>query len=284
MKSKQFGKSKRSVPVIGQGTWNMPSGGNEWDEAVKALRRGIDIGMVHLDTAEMYGSGKSETMIAEAIAGLPRDQLFIVSKVLPQNATFKGTIQACERSLKRLKTDYLDCYLLHWRGSVPLSETMQAMEKLVDDGKILSLGVSNFDVDDLEEAKSALTKHAIACNQVLYNLYQRGIERKLVPYCNKNGIAVVGYTPFAQRGLPGKGTAGGAALAAIAEKHKATMRQVILSFLVRESNCFTIPKAAKVRHVEENAGAGDFELDHDDIAEINEHFPAPKRDIPLETL
>lgn len=285
MQKRHFGYLKNMVPVIGLGSWEMPTGGGAaFEEAKAALCRGIEVGMVHIDTAEMYGSGRSEELIAEAIAGLPRDELFIVSKVLPQNSTYKGTLAACEKSLKRLGTDYLDCYLLHWRGSVPLSETMRALEQLVDDGKIRSLGVSNFDVDDIAEALPVLQKHKIACNQVLYNLYTRGIERDLIPMCAKNKIAIVGYTPFAQKGVPDERTAGGAALTEVAAKHGATARQVILAFLVRHENNFTIPKAARVSHIEENAGAGNLKLDAADIAKIDEAFPAPKKAVPLAML
>lgn len=284
MKKHRFGSLGVKLPVIGQGTWEMPTGGAALEEAKAAIRVGIELGMVHIDTAEMYGSGKSEELIADAVDGLPRDELFIVSKVLPSNASYAGTIKACEKSLKRLRTDYLDCYLLHWRGSVPLSETMRALEHLVDEGKIRSLGVSNFDVDDIEEALPLLEKHAIVCNQVLYNLHTRGIERELIPLCAKHDIAIVAYTPFAQRSLPGTRSAGGQTLAKIAEKHKATERQVVLAFLVRHELGFTIPKAARAGHVRENAGAGQLTLDADDVAAIDEAFPPPSRKVPLATL
>jgi len=198
MKTREFGVTGRRVPVIGQGTWNFPATKSEIESARKALRTGVEHGMTHIDTAEMYGNGASEEIIGNAIYDLPRRNLFIVSKVLPSNASKKGTIAACERSLKRLGTDYLDCYLLHWRGSFPLSETIEALEKLIDDGKILSLGVSNFDVDDLQEALKFASK-PLACNQILYNLHTRGPERNIIPFCEQRKIAVVGYTPFAQK-------------------------------------------------------------------------------------
>lgn len=273
----KFGSSNIDVPVIGQGSWQFPSSNKAIEACKNALRLGVEHGMVHIDTAEMYGD--SEKIIGEAIKDLPRKNLFIVSKVLPSNSNYKGTITACERTLKRLGTDYLDCYLLHWRGSYPLSETMQALEKLQDDGKILSLGVSNFDVDDLQEAESVLSKHKIVCNQVLYNLYERGIERKLIPYCQKQNIAIVGYTPFGQRSIP-SGKAG-SVLHEIAQQHKASPRQVLLAFLVRIDILFTIPKAAKAEHTVENAGAGKIKLSPDEIARIDEAFPAPKKDSPL---
>lgn len=286
MKKRPFGfLHETMIPVIGQGTWEMPTSGSAVKSASEAMRKAItDLGMAHIDTAEMYGSGRSEELIADAIQGLPRQDLFIVSKVLPQNSTYAGTLKACDASLKRLRTDYLDCYLLHWRGSVPLADTMRALEKLVDDGKIRSLGVSNFDVDDLEEALSVLQKHKIACNQVLYNLHTRGIERELVPFCAKHSIAIVGYTPFARKSIPSEGTAAGATLASIAKKHQVTERQVILSFLVRLDNSFAIPKAARFEHLSENAGAGAVHLDAEDIAGLDAAFPAPQKRVPLATL
>jgi diketogulonate reductase-like aldo/keto reductase len=177
MIARPFGSGFPEVPIIGQGTWNVALRGSARDEAIRSLHAGIELGMVHIDTAEMYGDGGAETLVGEAIAGLPRERLFLVSKVLPSNASFNGTIKACHASLKRMRVDYLDCYLLHWRGSVPLSETMRALEKLVADGAIRSLGVSNFEVDDLREAQAVLKRERIACNQVLYHLGERTIER-----------------------------------------------------------------------------------------------------------
>jgi diketogulonate reductase-like aldo/keto reductase len=284
MRSSKFGCLDITVPIIGQGTWNLPERGEAVAEARRALRTGFDLGMTHIDTAEMYGAGRIEEIIAQCIQGYPREQLFIVSKVLPDHATFDGTIEACNNSLKRLQTDYLDCLLLHWRSRHPISHTMAAMEQLVDEGKIRSFGVSNFDVDDLKEAQAVLKKHKIACNQVLYNLRNRGIERKLLPYCTENEIALVGYTPFGQRALPSLRTAGGAALVEAAKKHGVTVPQVILAFLIREPNLFAIPKAAIEEHVRENAAAADIILDADDLELINCAFPAPDRDVPLAML
>ncbi len=278
---REFGATARELPVVGQGTWHFPPSGQAVEEAKLALKIGIQSGMRHIDTAEMYGSGRSEEIVGEAIQGLPRQELFIVSKVLPANASYKGTIQACEASLRRLKLDYLDCYLLHWRGSFPLSETMRAMEYLVQAGKIRSLGVSNFDVYDLEEAAKCLSKEPIACNQVLYNLGERGIERRLIPYCQKHRIAVVGYTPFGN--FPQPGTAAGEALRQIADKHGCTQRQVALSFVIRAQNLFTIPKAANIEHARENAAAAEVQLDQEDLDLIDASFPVPKRDVPLAT-
>ena len=268
------------VPIIGQGTWQIPENGNARKTAVDALIRGSELGMVHIDTAEMYGN--AEEVIAEALKILEREKLFIVSKVLPSNASYPSTISALEKTLKRLNTDYLDCYLLHWRGNIALSDTMAAFEKLESDGKIRSFGVSNFDVDDLEEAIECLTTGKLACNQVLYNLAVRGIERNLIPFCQKNSISLVGYTPFGH--LPSQNSKEGAILKKIAEKHKATPRQVILRFLTRLDNTFTIPKASNPRHVEENAGAAKFDLDVEDIESLDEVFPAPDKDVPLKML
>ncbi|MGH7715795.1 MAG: aldo/keto reductase, partial [Vulcanimicrobiaceae bacterium] len=213
--------------------------------------------------------------IGEAIreGKLRRENLFIVSKVLPSNAGYAGTLRACERSLKRLGLEYLDCYLLHWRGSQPLSETMRALEKLVDDGKIHALGVSNFDVEDLEEAQAALTRHPMTCNQVLYHLKERGIEHRVQPWCAKNEVAVVAYTPYGRSPIPSESTASGRALAEVARKHGTSVRAVILAFLTRQSNVFAIPKAATIPHVEENATAGDVNLDQDDVRRLEGAFP-----------
>lgn len=281
MKTRQFGPTKIQVPLIGQGTWNVPERGAAVGEARTALRRGIELGMVHIDTAEMYGDGKAEELISETIRGIPRELLFIVSKVLPQNASYKGTLEACEASLRRLKTDYLDCYLLHWRGSEPLSETFKAFEKLIGDGKIRSLGVSNFNVDDIKEAEALGINHPIVCNQVLYNLSERGIERRLLPYCKERSIAIVGYTPFGRSPLQTNSTDDNTILTSVAKKHRATVRQIVLAFLVREGNLFAIPKASKSAHVEENAGAGDLILDEEDLRLIDEVFPMSGKDEPL---
>jgi diketogulonate reductase-like aldo/keto reductase len=270
-----FGPLDREVTIVGQGSWNIPIRGARAEEAKRALRRGIELGMLHIDSAEMYGDGASEELIGDAIRDLPREELFIVSKVLPSNATFRATMRACEASLKRLGTDYLDCYLLHWRGSTPLSETMRAMEQLVNDGKIRSLGVSNFDVADLEEAESVLETEAIACNQVLYHLGERTIEDHEMPYCRERDIAIVAYTPFGRgdwSDQPGAQT-----LESIARSHGATARQVILAFLTREPDVFTIPKASTVAHVEENARGGDLRLTDDEIRAIDRAFPVRRR-------
>jgi diketogulonate reductase-like aldo/keto reductase len=280
--ARAFGSTGRDVPVVGQGTWNVPTRGARADEAKRALRRGIELGMVHVDSAEMYGDGAAEQLVGEAIAGLPREQLFLVSKVLPSNATYAGTIRACEASLKRMRVDYLDCYLLHWRGSVPLRETMRALEQLVRDGKIRALGVSNFEVADLEEARAALETERIACNQVLYHLGERTVERHEMPYCEEHGIAVVGYTPFGRGDWADR--PGARVLGEIARKCGATPHQVILAFLTRQPINFVIPKSSTAEHVEENAGAGALRLDEAEIAAVDEAFPVRRRRGGLPTL
>jgi diketogulonate reductase-like aldo/keto reductase len=236
--------------------------------------------MTHIDTAEMYGD--AELVIADAIAGR-RDELFLVSKVLPSNASRRGTITACERSLKRLKTDRLDCYLLHWRGSYPLADTVAAFEELKRTGKIRSWGVSNFDADDLDEILSVSGEGQIACNQVLYHLKERAIEHVVIPWCEHHGVAVVAYSPFGHNDFPAPASAGGKVLHKIAAAHKATARQVALSFLTRESQVFAIPKAADAEHATENAAAGQLSLAKDEIAALDAAFPrGPKpRSLPM---
>jgi diketogulonate reductase-like aldo/keto reductase len=271
MEHRPFGSTRRDVAIIGQGTWYIEQADRE--TAVGSLRRGLDLGMTHIDTAEMYGSGAAEELVGAAIARR-RDEVFLVSKVLPHNASRNGTIAACERSLKRLKTERLDCYLLHWRGSHPLADTVAAFERLRADGKILSWGVSNFDVDDLEELPGRP-----ACNQVLYHLRERAIEHGVIPWCEENGVAVVAYSPFGHAGgFPGQNIAGGRALKAIADWHKATPRQVALRFLTRRLPlAFAIPKASNPEHAAENAGAGSLHLSEAEIAQIDAAFPLGPR-------
>jgi len=278
MKHKKFGTTGHDVSVVGQGTWYIDRGDRK--QAVAALRRGLDLGMTHIDTAEMYGD--AEVVIAEAIAGR-RDETYLVSKVLPSNASRRGTIAACERSLTRLKTDRLDCYLLHWRGSVPLSETVAAFEHLVSAGKIRSWGVSNFDADDLDEILDVAGEGKIACNQVLYHLQQRAIEHAVIPWCAKHGVAVVAYSPFGHNDFPKPASTGGAVLQTIAKRHGASARQVALVYLAREANVFAIPKASSAEHAAENAAAGDLVLSAEDIAALGRAFPrGPKpRGLPM---
>ena len=271
MKHHLFGPTTRQVSVIGQGTWYIESGDRA--RAIAALRRGLDLGMTHIDTAEMYGSGEAEEVVARAIVGR-RDEVFLVSKVLPDNASMQGAVAACEKSLHRLGTDRLDCYLLHWRGPHPLEDTVAGFERLRREGKIMSWGVSNFDIADLEEIWSIVGPGRIACNQVLYHLRERSIEYAVIPWCEQHGVAVVGYSPFGHsESFPGTHTSGGRVLSEIAIKHDATPRQVALAFLVRRPSLFTIPKASSPEHAEENAGAGDLRLSERELARIDEAFP-----------
>jgi diketogulonate reductase-like aldo/keto reductase len=278
MRRQKFGKNGPEVSVIGQGTWYLDRGDRK--TAVAALRRGIDLGMTHIDTAEMYGD--AELVIADAIEGR-REKLFLVSKVLPSNASRRGTIAACERSLKRLKTDRLDCYLLHWRGSYPFEETLAAFDELVVAGKIRSWGVSNFDVDDLDELLDVAGEGAIACNQVLYHLQERAIEHAVIPWCEQHGVAVVAYSPFGHDDFPSARSKGGEVLQKIADAHKATTRQVALAFLTRASSVLAIPKAASAEHAVDNAAAGDLKLTDSEIAALDKAFPrGPKpRGLPM---
>jgi diketogulonate reductase-like aldo/keto reductase len=267
---RSFGPLPDLVPVVGQGTWIMGDTRNRGSE-VATLRAGIAAGATHIDTAELYGG--AEDLVGEAIKGLRREDLFIVSKVLPSNASAKGTIRACETALRRIGTSYLDVYLLHWRGSYPLEETFGALERLVEQGKIRALGVSNFNVADLEEAESALTSGRIACNQVLYHLEERHIDGALVDYCAKRNIAVVGYSPFGHGQFPRPSSPGGRALAEVAARTGATARQVALAFLARKAPLFTIPKASSVAHAEENAGALRLRLAPADLKALDAAFP-----------
>ena len=276
-----FGSTRRPVAVIGQGTWYLDEANHA--SAVAALRRGLDLGMTHIDTAEMYGSGAAEELVAQALAGR-RDEVFLVSKVLPQNASRSGTRAACARSLARLRTDRLDCYLLHWRGQHPLEETIAAFEELVQQGMILSWGVSNFDVDDLEEVRAIAGSDRVACNQVLYHLQARAIEHAVIPWCEQHGVAVVAYSPFGHNRFPGARTVEGRVLTEIAAAHEATPRQVALAFLTRQPALFAIPKTARPEHVEENASAGDLHLSDAEIARIDAAFPRGPRPSTLPML
>jgi len=274
-----FGRTGVSVPVVGQGTWNIERDGRA--AAVGALRAGLDLGMTHIDTAELYGSGRVEALVGEAIAGR-RDQVFLVSKVLPGNAARAGVLRACEASLRRLGTDRLDCYLLHWPGRHPLADTIAAFEQLRREGKIRSWGVSNFGVEELERAATIAGAERIASNQVLYHLEERTIEHAVIPWCVARGVAVVGYSPFGSGHFPGLRSRGGRVLAEIAAAHGATPRQVALAFLVRAPGLFTIPKAASAAHVGENARAGDLVLSAEDVRRIDAAFlRRPWRGLPI---
>jgi diketogulonate reductase-like aldo/keto reductase len=273
-----FGKGGPDVSTIGQGTWELDRGDRA--DAIAALRRGLDLGMNHVDTAEMYG--EAEPLVAEAIAGR-RDEVFLVSKVLPSNASRRGTIAACERSLKRLKTDRLDCYLLHWRGSYRLADTVAAFEELVAAGKIRSWGVSNFDAADLAELLKVAGDGRIACNQVLYHLHERAIEHAVIPWCEAHGVAVVAYSPFGHDDFPKPSSEPGRLLQRIADAHGVTSRQVALAFLTRRPSLFAIPKASSAVHAAENAEAGALTLSPDEIATLDRAFPLGRepRSLPM---
>src|SRR5690348_12611968 len=264
MERRRFGGAQ--VPVLGQGTWKLRG-----KEAVETLRKGLDLGLTHIDTAEMYGT---EETVAEAIDGR-RDEVFLVSKVLPSNASRKGTVRACEESLSRLRTDRLDCYLLHWPGSHPLEDTLAAFEELRRAGKVRSYGVSNFDEEQLRSAVRIAGPGRIACDQVLYHLEERHIEGALAEACEELRVAVVGYSPFGSGSFPAPTSRGGKVLAELAQAHGATPRQVALAFLSRTA--FVIPKASTVEHVEENAGALKLRLSAEDVKRLDAAFPVRVR-------
>ena len=268
MEQRRFGLTQREIPVVGQGTWYLDD--EPRPVAIAALRAGLELGMTHIDTAEMYG--EAEPVVAAAIQDR-REAVFLVDKVLPQNASARGAIAACGRSLRRLATDHLDCYLLHWRGEYPLEETFRAFEQLRKAGSIRSWGVSNFDELDLEEAWRAGRRGRLACNQVLYHLEQRAIEHAVIPWCEKHGVAVVAYAPYGHGNFPAPETAGGRVLEEVAAHHRATPRQVALRFLLRSPNVFVIPKASSPEHAAENAGAGDLHLSSAELSRIDQAFP-----------
>jgi diketogulonate reductase-like aldo/keto reductase len=280
MRHRSFGHAG-SAPVVGQGTWKMEHDARAG--AIAALRRGLDLGMSHIDTAELYGSGEVETLVGEAIAGR-RDEVFLVSKVMPQHASYEGTLRACENSLRRLRTDRLDVYLLHWPGSHPLKDTIRAFERLVEEKKIRAWGVSNFDVSHLKEALAIAGPGRIACNQVLYHLEERSIERSVLPWCAKHGVALVAYSPFGAGRFPAPGSAGGKVLTDVGRACGATPHEVALAFLLRDPSTLVIPKAARVSHVEEAARAGELVLPDEALRRLDEAFPAPRGTGPLPTL
>ncbi len=260
----------------------MPETGAAAAEAERAIRRGIELGMTHVDTAEMYGSGRVEEFIAQSLRGIPRERYFLATKVLPSNASYLGTLAAAEGSLTRLRTEYLDLMLLHWPGPHALAETMRAFDDLVTAGKARFVGVSNLETDAMLEAASYL-RAPLACNQVLYHLCERGIEHELLPAAAERGIAIVAYTPFGRGRFLRSGAARRAVLERVARRRSATVHQVALAFLTHHESVFTIPKAARVAHVEENAGAGTVVLDETDVAEIDSAFPRGEPG-PLATL
>jgi diketogulonate reductase-like aldo/keto reductase len=268
-------KNGKKVPVLGLGTWRMGERASERAAELSALKLGIDLGMRLIDTAEMYGEGNAETIVADAVAGR-RDDFYVVSKVYPHNASRKGAIAACERSLKRLKTDRIDLYLLHWRGSHPLSETVDAFETLKKDGKIDAWGVSNLDVDDMDELADVPNGRNCASNQVLYHLGSRSIEWKLLEQCRRDNIMVMAYSPLGQGPLLRKPP-----IKKIADKHGCDPAVVALAWVLRQPGVITIPKAVKPEHVRANVTALDVTLDKEDLAALDAAFPPPKRATPL---
>ena len=270
--------SGQTIPVLGMGTWRMGENARNRQTEINALRHGLDLGLCLIDTAEMYGEGGAEEVIAKAIAHR-RSEVFLVSKVYPHNASKRGTIVACERSLKRLQTDYLDLYLLHWRGSVPLAETLEAFQTLQQAGKIRSYGVSNFDTEDMQEASHIKGGTEIATNQVLYNLTRRGIELNLLPWCRQKGIPVMAYSPIEQGRLLDNRT-----LKAIAQARGVTAAQVAIAWLLHQDNVIVIPKSSRIEHVDQNRAALDLKLSSEELAALNAAFPPPTKPVPLEML
>jgi diketogulonate reductase-like aldo/keto reductase len=272
--------SGRPIPVLGQGTWGMGEDRAMRQTEITALRLGLDLGMTLIDTAEMYAEGGAEEVVAEAIAGRRAD-VFLVSKVYPHNATRRGAVEACGRSLQRLKTDYLDLYLLHWRGSVPLVETLEAFQSLKRAGKILDYGVSNFDQDDMEEASALPGGDQIVTDQVLYNLRHRGIEWDLLPWCRQRGIPIMAYSPIEHSPIEQRGMLDHPRLKLVASRHSATPAQVALAWLLRQEDIIAIPKASQPAHVRENRAALDLTLTDEDLAELDRAFPPPRKKMPL---
>lgn len=266
------------MPRLGLGTWEMGVSRAARIDEIEALRLGIDLGMSLIDTAEMYGDGGAEEVVGEALEGR-RDEVFVVSKVLPGNASFEGTVLACERSLRRLRTDRLDLYLLHWAGPHPIEGTLEAFERLREAGKILRFGVSNFDVHEMREVCALPAGAGVAANQVLYNLGRRSIERKLLPWCAARGITVMAYSPLEQGRLRPR-----PALQAVAARHGISTAQVALAWTLRDPGVVTIPKAARPDHVRENAAVVQVTLTERDLAELDRDYPVPDRDTPLEML
>jgi diketogulonate reductase-like aldo/keto reductase len=270
--------SGETIPALGMGTWHLAAGRHPPEVEIEALRTALDLGMTLVDTAELYGDGASERLVGRAIAGR-RDDGFLVSKVLPHHATFDGTISACEASLRRLGTDRLDLHLLHWRGAVPLEETIRAFEELKRSRRIRHWGVSNFDITDMLELTDLPGGRAVETDQVLYNLTRRGIEWNLLPWCQRNGLPIMAYSPIAQGRLVGHPV-----LRGIAARHKATPAQVALAWVVSHPGVCAIPEAGTPEHVRENFEALQVVLRQDDVAELDAAFPPPPRPVPLEVV
>jgi len=276
-------KRKSEMPVLGQGTWRMGEDASRRQTEVDALRLGLDLGMNLIDTAEMYGEGGAEEVVGVAIAGR-RNDAFVVSKVYPHNASRRGAIKACERSLRRLKTDYIDVYLLHWRGGVPLSETLEAFQSLKEKRSILDYGVSNFDVDDMEEAFASEGGDEVVTNQVLYNLLHRGIEWDLIPWCREHRVQIMAYSPVGNSAAEQRKLFGNRTIKAIAVRHNVTPAQVALAWFFRHPEMVVIPKSSNPDHIRENRAALGLRLTERDFEELDKAFPPPDRKIPLETL
>ena len=273
------------IPVLGQGTWYIGENRQKEQSEIATLRRGIELGLSLIDTAEMYGSGRSELLIGKALEGINRSEYQLVSKVYPHNAGKSSIFASCEASLKRLKVDYLDLYLLHWRGSVPLSETVQCMEQLVSEGKIRRWGVSNFDVYDMEELWRVQNGKNCAVNQVLYHIGSRGTEYDLIPWLKERGIGMMAYCPLAQAGRLSRGRNSiltNSALISVAEKYNISVMQLMLAFTLRQTNLIAIPKASSPLHVEENAVAFDLDISAEDWSMVDKAFPAPTSKMPLD--
>jgi diketogulonate reductase-like aldo/keto reductase len=270
--------SGQAIPILGMGTWQMGENARDRQSEINALRHGLDLGLSLIDTAEMYGEGGAEEVIAEAIANR-RSEVFLVSKVYPHNASKRGVMAACERSLKRLKTDYLDLYLLHWRGSVPLAETLEAFQTLKQSGKVRSYGVSNFDVVDMQESISLKNGSSIVTNQVLYNLMRRGIELNLLPWCRQRDIPIMAYSPIEQGRLLKNRT-----LKAIAQEREVSTAQVAIAWLLHQNNVIVIPKSSNIDHVEQNRAALDLKLSAEELDILNTAFPLPTKPVSLEML
>lgn len=270
--------SGQAIPTLGLGTWQMGENTRNRQREVDALRRGLDLGLTLIDTAEMYGEGGAEEVVAQAIINR-RSETFLVSKVYPHNASKQGAIAACERSLKRLNTDYLDLYLLHWRGSIPLSETLEAFQTLQQAGKIRSYGVSNFDVEDMEEASQLKGGKTIMTNQVLYNLMRRGIELNLLPWCRQHHMPIMAYSPIEQGRLLNHKT-----LKTLAQARGITPAQIAIAWLLHQNNVIVIPKSSQVDHVEQNRAALDLKLSTEELTTLDTAFPPPNQPVPLEML
>jgi diketogulonate reductase-like aldo/keto reductase len=271
-------KSGQSIPVLGLGTWRMGENTSQRQDEINALRHGLSLGISLIDTAEMYGEGGAEEVVAEAIAH-QRSDAFLVSKVYPQNASRQNAVAACERSLRRLKTDYLDLYLLHWRGSIPLTETLEAFQTLQQAGKIRSYGVSNFDSQDMAEVINLKGGKAIATNQVLYNLMRRGIEWDLLPWCRQHSMPIMAYSPIEQGRLLKNRT-----LQRLAQERSVTSAQIAIAWLLHQEGVIVIPKSSRIEHVEQNQTALNLKLSLEELAALDQAFPMPTKPVPLEML